>query len=159
MSKLTIIDAIDKSRESFDYPEEISEENSPNYASENIIGRATPIHQFISGGERTTTFSLNIFWNENKYEVERKISWLKSFTYPETGKSGDESGAPHPVILLMGELYRNTVYIVRRVSIRRHSKFDYSSGLPCFATVDIELIEHRKMNVNYSSVRRFRGGA
>ncbi|MBP7509915.1 MAG: hypothetical protein KA807_19035 [Prolixibacteraceae bacterium] len=155
MSGLIIVDAIDKSQMEFDFPEEITKENNPIYASENIVGRATPRHQFISGGERTMRLPLNVHWRENENEVEKAVSWLESLTYPEITHTGEIKGAPHPVLLVMGKFLNGNIYIVKSVSQRYHSLWVYPSGMPCYAAIQLELWLHKKININYKTVRRF----
>lgn len=151
-----LIDTITHEKIEFQYvPPEINREDSPNYAVHEIVGKASPVYQFVSGGERTVQFMLSFHWEISKEDVEKKVSLIRSMTYPETDQDNRIKSAPHPVILVIGELFKDVSFIIKKISTRYHSLFDKGSGLPCQAELDLVLAVHKQMNIDYKTVRRF----
>lgn len=154
--KGVLIDSIDGTKIEFQYiPEKINRDDSPKYAQFDVIGRSHPLYQFVSGGERKVSFELGFHWEQNAQEVEQKISWLRSITYPDLGGGSDIKKAPHPVILLVGELFKDTIFILKSIKTEYHTLFDQASGLPCYAKASLELAEYQTVNINFKTIRRF----
>ena len=158
MTPSYLVDVIDGSFIDFQYfPEEIAREDAPQIASIAVVGRSHPVYQFVHGGELTLEMTLDFHWMENAEEVEQKISWLRSLTYPDTQSNGQYRTAPHPALLIIGQLFDDTEFLVQRVRVKYHTKFEIIRGLPLFASANVTLAEFKTVNVNYKTVRRFGG--
>ena len=150
-----IIDVVTDDKIPFQYfPPEITRQDSVEYASHRVVGKSSPVYKYISGGDRVVRFALS-FSNENTvHDVEKQVSRLRALTYPETDGERVKS-PPHPVILSCGDLFRDTAFLLLRINTRYHGLFDVDTNLPFAATVELTLVVHKKVNVDYKQVRRF----
>jgi len=151
-----LIDTITHEKVEFQYtPDEFVHEDVPEIASHRPIGSSSPLYQYVHGGERLLSFTATFHWQTSQEEVLRQVSRIRALTFPEIGTDGRIKSGPHPVILVVGDLYRDTAWIVKSVRTRFHSRFDGETGLPAQAEVNIVLAVHRKVSITYSKVQRF----
>ena len=151
-----IIDLITLERLAFHYtPTPIRDSREPQYSEATVIGHSHTRPQFVNGGPRTVSFTLQWYWRTDRVdEVKAKCDWLRSLTYPERGSSGALQGAPHPVSLALGDLFRAEQWLVKTVRTQYGDIFDASSYLPKMATTEIDLVEWVQDSVSYRTVRQ-----
>lgn len=143
VTKGFLVDTVTGESLKFQYnPNQIQLTRSPSWASQEVPGMSHPRLQFVQGGDRKFSFSLDFFSDERgRKDVKRKMDWLESLTYPDwDGITNMQRGA-HPVLFNFGDLYKNITCVVTNFTATPQTLFDPTSLLPLRATVDIELTE------------------
>lgn len=159
--KGSILDLVTGESLTFAYnPGTISDERSPQYADQSVVGYSHPASQFVNGGARTVSFTLRFHLDNQGVEaVRNRCEWLRSLTYPDHDANGRLRTAPHLVALLVGSLYREQSWEVRSVRVTYKDLFDPQTVLPLLAEVSLTLQEFVEGSVNYSTIRRGAGSS
>jgi hypothetical protein len=118
-------------------PSELVERKSANYNDVEVVGNSAPVPVYSSSSNRTISFSLTFYGRGD--EVEKKIKFLKSLTYP--AKSGNVLTTPPDVKLIWGNTF-NCIGNVRDVEVQYGDVWDIERGLPRYATVTVEFAVH-----------------
>ncbi|SMO59334.1 hypothetical protein SAMN06269117_11311 [Balnearium lithotrophicum] len=118
-------------------PSDLIERKSANYNDVEVIGNSAPVPVFSASSLRSISFSLTFYGRGD--EVEKKINFLKSLTYP--AKSGNVLTTPPDVKLIWGNTF-NCTGNVRDVEVQYGDVWDIRRGLPRYATVSIEFAVH-----------------
>lgn len=89
-------------------PETFSDAKAPNWSSQEIIGRWTPVRGYSSSGPRTISIMLTFHSGVDKADSEGtkvlvldKVNWLRSLTYPNYS---NVAYSPDPVMLRIGRM-------------------------------------------------------
>lgn len=129
-------------------PPELSITRTPDISEIKIVGRNNPLYQYASGTTELS-FELDFYADEESREdVIRKCRWLESFTFND----GYEN-PPSQIKLVYGSLFRNEVWIIKRVDYRL-SQFHKEKGyLPQQAYARITLALDPKFNLKIEDVR------
>lgn len=135
-------------------PEEISESITPSWAETQVPGQNAPHYQFINGGPREVSFTLNFFYGmndkRNRDAVRNYIDTLRSLTRRQDGASYSAGqyrgrpgagGSPPPLHFYLGQYFRGDRFIISRFEVRAFDLFDPLTLLPMRATVDLTLLE------------------
>jgi hypothetical protein len=77
-------------------------------------------------------------------DVKRNVRWLQSLAYPDYNGDSEVSKAPHPVVVIQGQLYNQDLWAARDFSIEWGDALDPITQLPSEATVNLTLIEMGK---------------
>ena len=132
-----LVDAVTSERLAFPYnPEAITDHQDSRYASVSVVGRRYPWYQYIAGEARQVQFTLPLF----KGAIQQQVAWLKALQDPQEAEVGFWY-APHPVVLVMGQLYPGLTCILKQVNVRYFSLFNPQTLAPERATVDLVLEE------------------
>ena len=125
-------------------PSRIEDSRAPNWSAIDIPGMSHPKYQFVSGGERKVTFTLEFFRMTTKLdEVQKKIRFLQSLTYPQfDGNRTTLTEAPPIVVFNYGQYYKNFRAIVTDVKVLTEKMYDPVTLQPLYASVSIELTEY-----------------
>lgn len=123
-------------------PSELHESLSPEWADIKVPGQNRPIYQFVHGGEREISFTLNFFYdNPDRRTIARQLDELRSLTQrPYTYSTGAASGPP-AVYLYFGQYMQGQRFIVSKLNIKVFDMFDPLFLLPLRAEVEISLKE------------------
>jgi len=125
------------------YPEEITESHRPVYAEFTVPGQNRPIYQFINGGPRELSFTLQFFYeNRNRATIRNQIRSLQALTQRSV-QSVDRTkfAGPPTVQFLLGSFYTpGDRFIVTEVTMRAFDLFHPLLLLPMRASVDITLL-------------------
>jgi hypothetical protein len=144
------VDSQTRERLEFQYnPSAISDEKSTAYAVVQIPGMSHPRYQYVSGEARKIALKIELF----KGPVKQKAEWLQSLLYPELAGTMLKD-APHPVILVFGDLYPGILCVVRSVNVKYFGLFDTENLLPQRAEIDIALEEIVESSVNWKDIRK-----
>lgn len=115
----------------------------------NIVGRNNDLLRYSGGND---TFRLNLDFlsdEENRQDVISKVAWLKSLAMNDGNRRGIRN-----VKMVMGDLFRYEVWIVRRVTPKM-THFDNNNGwLPLRAKVTLDMVLDPARNLLISDVRR-----
>jgi hypothetical protein len=124
-------------------PSAISEELSPNWAETQVPGQNRPMYQFINGGPREVSFTLNFFYQDRRREVIRnQIAALKGLTQRRyTGKLMGAYEGPPAIYFFFGDYFMGERFIVSKISVKAFDLFDPARLLPMRADVEISLLE------------------
>lgn len=123
-----------------------------NYANIQIIGRNTPKYQYLSG---QSTMSLELDFhsmNEDRKDVIDKCRWLEHLTFND----GYET-PPQKIKLVFGDLFRDEVWLVRRVNCDLQNFHKPSGYLPQQAYVSLELMLDPESSLTWEDVRSDNG--
>jgi len=134
-------------------PEQISDTKSTNYAEITIPGMSHPRYQYVSGGKRTISLLINLWYGEydRREEVHEKILWFQSLLYPEHSET-TRKHAPHRIRFQYGD-YLSVECLVKSVEVLSKDLFDPKTLQPLRADVRIILEEYRSESVDYKTVR------
>lgn len=115
-------------------PLELQVNSEANWAVIPSIGRNNPFYHY-TGGEDVIEFTIDWYAiQEFKEDVIRKCRWVESLTRADAYRV-----EPSRIILVFGELFRYTTWIVTAAPYRL-SLFDKSQGmLPCQAYQEVTL--------------------
>lgn len=130
-------------------PEGVSYSRTANIQSIDVVGRNNNLYQY-TGGTDVLKFSLDFFSDEqNRKDVKRKVDWLKSLTMSDGG-----FGPARNVKIIMGDMFKNDVFIVREVDAvfsNFDNRFNYN---PIRATVKLSFVLDPKKNRRLKDVRK-----
>ncbi len=130
-------------------PSDMSHERGGNWASADIIGRNDPKYQYVSG---QTAFSMTLDFyadEESRTSVMRKVAWLQSLVANNGG-----GGAAPRVNLIMGEIFKDEIWIVKSVKAKYDNLSKPNGFLPQQAIVDIELCLDPDSNRGWRAIKR-----
>lgn len=145
------------------FPESISDSKGVTYNSETPFGASHPIYSFISGDERSISFSTYLsrdmydtdVKNEYNIDIETIIKKLRSYLYPDYQSDGRLLVAPHRFKLAIvskdRKKYINGIFIMTSCEIEI-IKFFHNGDIR-LASVDLEFVEtvQNKFGINYVS--------
>lgn len=137
-------------------PSSISESLSPSWAETMVPGQNRPMYQFVNGGPREVSFTLNFFYQDRKRVVIRdQINALKSLTQRRmTGVLAGAYDGPPAFAFHFGEYFKGERFIMSKIQIKAFDLFDPLSLLPLRADVDLTMLEV----VDSTAVRTTGGG-
>lgn len=137
-----IVDTVTRERLAFQYNVDTRESGGANYAEFNTLARAVPQYHYRGGKIRTLempiTFSMK---EESRQDVLRAMRFLQSLAYPDYNGESEVSLAPHPVVVIQGQLYTTDIWIVREFEIEWGRARDPITHLPSEATASLSLAE------------------
>ena len=129
-------------------PPEIKINRNPNIASVQVVGRNNPIYHYISGD---TNMNLQLDFHaaqEDRTDVLKKCKWLEHLAYND---GYDQE--PQRVKLVFGDVFKDEIWIVKKVSYSL-SQFNKPNGfMPQQAIVDVELGLDPTVNLGWEDVR------
>lgn len=136
-----IVDTKTRERLAFQYNVESKEKYSTNYQVYEPLARSTPIYQYRGGKDRVLDLPIVFTMkSDSRDDVLKSVRWLHSLAYPDY--DGDEASlAPHKVVVVQGELYKEDVWIVREFSVEWGPAKDPVTQIPSEATVNLSLVE------------------
>lgn len=140
-----------QSRERLDIqyvPDDLTIDRSPSIADVAVIGRNNPVHHY-SSGKTSLKLQLDFYAEEeDRQDVIRKCRWLESLGY-----SDGLSRPPEQIKLVFGDLFRDEIWIVKKVSYKL-SNFNKEYGfLPQQAYVDVSLALDPKTNLRIKDIK------
>lgn len=113
-----------------------------------IVGRNHPHHQY-TGGSTRLDFQLDFYSKEESREdVIKKCRWLESLTCNDGYQS-----PPERVRLVFGKLFRNEVWVVKKVTYKLNNFHKPGGFLPLQAYVDISLSLDTPRNLTINDIR------
>jgi hypothetical protein len=118
-------------------PSELTERKSANFNDVEVIGNSAPVPVYSSSSARVISFSLTFYGNGD--EVDKRVRFLKSLTYP--AESGGVLTTPPDVKLIWGKSF-NCIGNVRDVEVQYGEVWDLKRELPRYATVSVEFVVH-----------------
>lgn len=129
-------------------PDQLTINRNPNIANIQVIGRNNPIYHFISG-DTVLNFELDFHaMEENRQDVIRKCRWMEHLAY----NNGFQQ-EPEKVKLVFGDVFRDEVWTVTRVSYSL-SNFNKQKGfLPQQAYVQVQLSLDPVNNLGWEDIR------
>lgn len=114
-------------------PQQIDWERQAHEQAVNIVGRNIPYHHF-TGGERSLPLKLDFFAvAQLRDDVLEKIRWLEALTYSQGIGTTSQR-----VKVIMGELFRDEVWVVKSVK-PRIKQVERRTFYPVQAEVDVLL--------------------
>lgn len=125
-------------------PESISEEVAPDYAEIKVPGQNRPMYQFINGGARSVSFTLNFFYQERRRDaIANQIDALKELTQRSyTGRLEGAYDGPPTLQFIFGAYFTGRErFIVSKLAIKSFDLFDPTFLLPMRADVEVSLLE------------------
>ncbi len=132
-------------------PEEVTERNSATWANISIHGMTNPRLQYTSGSGRTISFTLKMYHDDDYgWSPGRRIRWLNSLTYPDTG-GGMPSRPPSRVSFTLGQDYRGVTCVMLDVEAVS-TKFDRENFIS-YAEVSLSLLEIQPKAIDFNKVR------
>ena len=147
-----LVDTITRERVEFQYNVDFGESGGAEYAMQKALARSVPYMHYKNGKERVLdmpiTFTIN---EESREDVKRSIRFLQGLAYPDY-EDDEGSLAPHPVIVVQGELYTEDIWVVQDYSIKWGEARDPESMLPHEATITLKLIEISDKGKSYDEV-------
>jgi hypothetical protein len=137
------VDTVTQDRLLFQYnPESIKMQRTPKWAEVEIPGMSHPKLQWINGGNKKFTFSLDFFFGDKGVtSVKKNLDWLESLTYPDFGSDYILERGAHPILFNFGQFYKNVRCAVTGFESNAFYMFDPTSLLPLRAEVNLELTE------------------
>jgi hypothetical protein len=127
-------------------PEAISEQLSPDWAEIKAPGQNGPVYQFINGGAREVTFTLNFFYGfRDRSHIKQDLDRLKSLTQrPLLTRTQNETdkaalGKAPLVWFYFGKYIPGERFVVKNVKIEASKMFDPLTLLPMLATAELTL--------------------
>lgn len=136
-----IVDTVTGGRLVFQYNVNGKESGAAEYTQQMALGRSTPIYHYKGGQDRILEVPITFTMQEaTRDDVRRAARFLQSLVYPDY--NGDETSlAPHPIILIQGQLYSQDVWLARSYNIEWGEARDPITQLPSEATVNLTLVE------------------
>lgn len=145
------------------FPESISDSKGVVYSSETPFGASHPIYSFISGDERSISFSVYLsrdmvdtdVKNEYNTDIDTMIKKMRCYLYPDYKTDGRLLIPPDRLKLAIvskhKQKYLNGIYIMTKCDIEVVNFFH--NGDIRLASVDLEFIEvvQGKLGINYVS--------
>lgn len=127
-------------------PLEINYDPGQNWSTIPAPGRNNPLYQYC-GAEDTMSFTISWYGNEeSRQDVIRKTKWLEAIS-----KNDGYDKKPHRLQFRMGNLFRDTIWILVASPVK-WSLFNRVAGmLPCLAIQEITL--KRVMTENRSTLQ------
>lgn len=123
------------------YVPELEISRGAEYATIQVVGRNTPVYQYV-GGAKSVSLTLDFYaQNANRQDVRDKCRWLEALTY----SSAD--AAPEQIKLVWGELFKDEVFIVQNVAVKYEVFMPAYGYLPQQAKVDITLAHAPNRNI------------
>lgn len=136
-----IVDTVTRERLAFQYNVDSKEKYSANYQTHEPLARSNPIYQYKGGKERVLDLPIVFTMKENsRDDVLKSVRWLQSLLYPDY--DGNEASlAPHPVVVVQGQLYTQDTWLVKEFSVEWGPAKDPVTQIPSEATVNLNLVE------------------
>jgi hypothetical protein len=143
ITKGFIVDTVTTEKLIFQHnPNEFQITRTPNWATSETPGMSHPKMQFINGGVKKISFTLNLYFDDRGRElVIRQMDWLEALTYPDYDGNGNFNRGAHPVLFNFGDMVKNMRAVVTNYQAKPYYLFDPTSLLPLRADIDIELTE------------------
>ena len=128
-------------------PTTISYNRSAQITNVGIVGRNDQLHHYVTG-ETTVSFDLDFYSLEKaRTDVKTKIKWLESLAY----SGGDRP--PSRVKLVLGELFRDEIWILRSVNVT-YSVFEAATKwLPLYATASLSFVRDTEDDLTSDDIR------
>lgn len=137
-----IVDTVTRERLAFQYNVNTKESGGANYAEFNTLARSIPQYHYKGGSARTLdmpiTFSMR---QESREDVLKAMRFLQALAYPDYNGESEASLAPHPVVVIQGQLYTTDIWIVKEFDIEWGKARDPITHLPSEATASLSLVE------------------
>lgn len=150
-----IVDTVTGEKMAFQYNTIGSESGGAEYESHKCLGRSVPQPHYMGGKERTLelpiVYTMEAFTRD---DVKENVRWLQSLAYPDYNDDDELSLAPHPVVVVQGQLYSQDLWIVRDYNIRWGDALDPISQLPSEATITLSLVEVKLTGKSQEEVMR-----
>lgn len=140
-----LVDEVTKDVLRFQYnPSEFSISKTPQWASIAVPGLSNPKVQYINGGDRKVSFTVE-FYHDGKEtaRIAKAIAFIESLTYPDygNGMGANMQRGAHPVLFNFGQLFTNMRCYVSNYTAKPEYIFDPVTLLPLKATIELELTE------------------
>lgn len=131
-------------------PREIIQKGESNFVAIATAGRNNPSYHY-TGSEDSLDFVLTFYSNHySRVDVVKKCKWLEALT-----KNDGYDNKPHEVVLAMGNLYKNSRWIVTQAN-PAYSLFNRQYAmLPGQATVEMTLKRITESNRLRSEILRY----
>lgn len=150
-----LVDTVTSERLAFQYNVSSKENGGAEYNIQKTLGRSVPHFQYKSGKERVLELPIVFtMQQEDRQDVKKAIRWIQGLAYPEYSGETEVDLAPHPVVVVQGELYAKDIWIVRDYQIEWGEARDPYTQLPSEAKVTIQLMEMAQKGKSYSEVIR-----
>lgn len=137
-----IVDTVTREKLGFQYTVTTKEQGGAEFAKHQTLSRSVPHFHYVGGKERTLdlpiTFSMR---QETREDVKRAMRFLQALAYPDYQAENQVSLAPHPVVVIQGELYKTDLWLVQSFNIQWGDVRDPVSQLPSEATCNLTLVE------------------
>lgn len=128
-------------------PHQISVEPDSQWVALETVGRNNPFYHF-TGSEDIIKFDLSWYSNiASRDDVIKKVKWLESLT-----KNDGYDGAPHPVKLVFGDLFKASTFIVYRAPYQLGNFNREYRMLPAIAYQQIELRRITEVNLKRDKI-------
>lgn len=129
----------------FYYFKEVNTNVQANYDAQDVLGRAGQVKGYRNTSDRTMELVIE-FWATNdafsvQEQVEKKVTFLESFTHPNYGANGqfDTVKKPNLAVLVIGSFLRSRVRILGVSSNYDMSIVEIPTVYPYHATVTIQM--------------------
>lgn len=128
-------------------PSEINYSRSAQITNIGIVGRNDQLHHYVTG-ETTVSFDLDFYSQvKDRTDVKANIKWLESLAYSGGGRP------PSRVKLVLGDLFRDEIWILKSVNVK-YSVFEPASKwLPLYATASLSLVRDTEDDLTSEDIR------
>lgn len=126
----------------------INKSRNANYANIQVIGRNTPRYQYLSG-ESTLNLELDFYaQQEDRRDVIDKCNWLEHLTFNDGYIT-----PPQKIKLVFGDMYKDEVWVVKRVDVSYENFHKGFGFLPQQAYVNLTLALDPESSLTWEDVR------
>lgn len=137
-----IVDTVTQEKLGFQYTVTTRDAGGANFATHQTLSRSVPHFHYVGGKERTLDLPITFSMREQTREdVKRAMRFLQGLAYPDYQEENEVSLAPHPVVVIQGELYSTDLWLVRDFSIQWGDVRDPITQIPTEATCNLALVE------------------
>jgi hypothetical protein len=121
-------------------PESMSYSYSPNFESQNFLGRLSPIYMYRSGSAKTYSFSVKVHNDIVNDGIENFVNNIKMLSYPK--KNLDMTVSLPKVYFQLGEI---AGFAIVKSTINWEKPYTLSSGHYAMATISFEITVEREI--------------
>ena len=133
-------------------PDKLSISRNPTIANIQVVGRNNPVYHYISGD---TNLNLELDFHamqEDREDVITKCKWLEHLAYNDGYRK-----EPQKIKLVFGSIFKDEVWIVKKVNYTLQNFHKPSDFLPQQAYVSLELGLDPDANLVWEDIRRDSG--
>lgn len=149
-----IVDTVTGGRLIFQYNVAAKESGGADYTMHAALARSIAIPHYKGGQDRVLELPIIMTMQDfTRDDVRRSVRFLESLAYPDY--NGDEASlAPHPVVIIMGKMYAQDLWLVRNYNIEWGDSRDPITQLPSEAVVNLTLFEVALRGKSHNEVLR-----
>jgi len=148
-----IVDTVTNERLAFQYNIALKETGGGEIEHHKCLARSVPQLHYKGGKERTLEMPITFTMTKtDRSDVKKSIRFLQALAYPDYSGKTEIERAPHPVAVVIGDLYSKDLWVVIDFSIEWGDARDPYTQLPSEATITLKLVEVAPTGKSYSEV-------